>query len=69
MSIEGQGNFFISYIFQVLYDLCFTRPRYQVSVYMAICPLGFSSVLVVEWQALGKIAAHSTDLMFSLYFN
>ena len=32
MSIEGQGHFFKPYIFQVLYVLCFTRPRYQVSV-------------------------------------
>ena len=27
------------YIFQVLYVLCFTRPRYQVSVYRTIGPL------------------------------
>ena len=27
------------YIFQVLYVLCFTRPRYQVSVYRTIDPL------------------------------
>ena len=38
MSIEGQGHFFIL-IFQVLYILCFTRPRYQVSVYGTIGPL------------------------------
>ena len=36
--IEGQGNF-LPYIFQVLYVLCFTRPRYQVSVYRTIGPL------------------------------
>ena len=29
----------IPYIFQVLYALCFTRPRYQVSVYRTIGPL------------------------------
>ena len=28
-----------SYIFQILYVLCFTRPRYQVSVYRTIGPL------------------------------
>ena len=28
-------------IFQVLYALCFTRQRYQVSVYMTIGPLVF----------------------------
>ena len=29
----------LPYIFQVLYALCFTRPRYQVSVYRTIGPL------------------------------
>ena len=29
----------IPYIFQVLYVLCVTRPRYQVSVYRTIGPL------------------------------
>ena len=38
MSIEGQGHFFTIY-FQVLFVLCFTRPRYQVSVYRTIDPL------------------------------
>ena len=39
MSIEGQGHFF-TYFFKVL---CFTRPRYQVSVYRTIGPLVFCS--------------------------
>ena len=39
MSIEGQGHFFTIYFFHVLYVLCFTRPRYQVSVYRTIGPL------------------------------
>ena len=30
---------FLSYIFQVLYVLRFTRPRYQVSIYRTIGPL------------------------------
>ena len=38
VSIEGQGHFFTIF-FQVLYVLCFTRPRYQVSVYRTIGPL------------------------------
>ena len=38
MSIEGQGHF-LPYIFQVLYVLCFARPRYQMSVYRTIGPL------------------------------
>ena len=29
----------LPYIFQILYVLCFTRPRYQVSVYRTIGPL------------------------------
>ena len=29
----------LQYIFQVLYVLCFTRPRYQVSDYRTIAPL------------------------------
>ena len=29
----------LPYIFQILYVLCFTRPRYQVSVYRTIDPL------------------------------
>ena len=32
----------LPYIFQVLYVLCFTRPRYQVSVYRTIGPLVLS---------------------------
>ena len=34
--------------FQVLYLLCFTRPRYQVSVYRTTGPL------VHEWDMSGK---------------
>ena len=39
MSIESQGHLFTIYIFQVLYVLCFTMPRYQVSLYRTIGPL------------------------------
>ena len=38
MSIAGKGHFYTIYI-QVLYVLCFSRPRYQVSVYRTIGPL------------------------------
>ena len=38
MSIEGQCHVFTIY-FQVLYVLCITSPRYQVSVYRTIGPL------------------------------
>ena len=36
---QGQCHFFTIYFFQVLCVLCFTRPRYQVSVYRTIGPL------------------------------
>ena len=45
----------LPYIFQVLYVLCFTRPRYHVSVYRTIGPLvyyTFSSVLAAECSPL-----------------
>ena len=42
VSIEGH---FLPYIFQDLYVLCLTRPRYQVSVYRTIGPLVFINVL------------------------
>ena len=34
----------LPYIFQLLYVLCFTRPRYQVSVYRTIGPLVLQKV-------------------------
>ena len=45
MSIEGQGHFF-NIIFQVLYVLCFSRPRYQVSVFRTIGPLVIFAFIV-----------------------
>ena len=38
VSIEGQGHFFTIYC-KVLYVLCFSRPRYQLSVHRTIGPL------------------------------
>ena len=42
--------------FQVLYVLCFTRPRYQVSVYRTIGPLvfhyGFDSTITQRTHAI-----------------
>ena len=43
----------LPYIFQVLYILCFTRLRYQVSVYRTIGPLVFSSA---EPKAHGELS-------------
>ena len=34
----------LPYIFQVVYVLCFTRPRYQVSVYRTIGPLVYIQI-------------------------
>ena len=44
MSIEVQGHFFTIY-FPGFVFLCFTRPRYQVSVYRSIGPLVISLCL------------------------
>ena len=46
MSIESQGHFFTIY-FPGFVCLCFSRPRYQVSVYRTIGPL-------VLWRTDGK---------------
>ena len=55
MSIEGQGHF-LPHIFQVLYVLCFTRPRYQVSVYRTIGPLVYSNQI----ETLVAMATYSS---------
>ena len=44
----------LPYIFQVLYVLCFTRPRYQVSVYRTIGPL--VKVIQFELKVFGNFA-------------
>ena len=54
MSIEGQGHFFTIY-FPVFYVLCFTRSRYQVSVYRTTGPLFFCLVLSVILGLLAPI--------------
>ena len=37
----------LPYIFQVLYVLCFTGPRYQVSVYRTIGPLVIIIIIII----------------------
>ena len=59
MSIEGLGHLFSIY-FQVLYVLCFTRPRYQVSVYRTIGPLVLISVLKHRFWVLVEAVLTST---------
>ena len=55
MCIEGRGYFFTLY-FQVLYVLCFTRSRYQVSAYRTIGPL-VSKVNVKKSTGVDNISA------------
>ena len=59
MSVDGQGHFFTIY-FQVLYVLCFTMPRYQVSVYRTIVPLVFGFVVAI------CDLVHIVEAMYSL---
>ena len=52
----------LPYIFQVSYVLCFTRPRYQVSVYRVIGPLViilcFGGVIAL-WAACRQYSRNS----------
>ena len=51
----------LPYIFKVLYVLCFTEPRYQVSVYRTIGPL----VLNLDLQKTRIfLKTHTKRLMF-----
>ena len=56
----------LPYIFQDLYVLCFTRPRYQVSVYRAIGPLVIIISYHCSWM-LCRVAAvkHLPALIYS----
>ena len=55
MSIEGQGHF-LPYIFQVLYVLCFTGPRYQVSVYRTIGPLVYGTLISMSMTFMDSMS-------------
>ena len=60
----------LPYIFQVLYVLCFTRPRYQVSVYRMIGPLvgfyhaNFPLTIFAAVSALGAKSRPPADQCF-----
>ena len=41
----------------------------SVTFHLTCVHIIFSSVWVAEWPSFGKIAAHSGDHMFSLYFD
>ena len=45
----------LPYIFKVLYALCFTRPRFQVSVYRTIGPLVYFYIGILELRNLKEI--------------
>ena len=49
----------LPYIFQVLYFLCFTRPRYQVSVYRTIGPLFFLFAFLSVTMCVGHQPVHA----------
>ena len=55
----------LPYIFHVLYVLCFTRPRYQWSVYRTIGPLvscfGFKSGI---WLLIAPVLVHCFSITF-----
>ena len=58
----------LPYIFQVLYVLCFTRSRYQVSVYRTNGPLVFLvAALEITGENLEDLLAY--DDLFLDYFN
>ena len=52
-------------IFQVLYVLCFTRPRYQVSIYRTIGPLVFEIGTVFVQGRRPPLVTFSENLSMS----
>ena len=63
----------LPYIFQVLYILCFTRPRYQVSVYRTIGPLVCicKTKTQISFAVTAKLISafvFATQIVQSLYF-
>ena len=55
----------LPYIFQVLYVLCFTRPKYQVSVYRTIGPL---VMLAFSWKNLPSEFAKTREMDWFHYY-
>ena len=57
----------LPYIFQVLHVLCFTRPRYQVSVYRTTGPLVVISRFGFEimiWVLIDPVPGHCLLVAF-----
>ena len=57
----------LPYIFHVLYVLCFTMPRYQVSVYRTIGPLVQIITLSVATETSGRIRPNFELIQASLH--
>ena len=52
--------------FQVLYVLCFTRPRYQVRVYRTTGPLVLSFFSSAEPKAYGELIVYQSSRRLSV---
>ena len=52
----------LPYIFQVLYVLCFSRPRYQVSVYRTIGPLVYQSFFILACNKDNYIVSNEFEI-------
>ena len=59
----------LPYIFQVLYVLCFTGTRYQVSVYRTIGPLVTCIIRVLVVVPCGGPKSLPAHLFFFIQFN
>ena len=54
----------LPYIFQVLYVLCFTGPRYQVSVYRTIGPLVLNADIMMFYIKSNMVLFQIKILMY-----
>ena len=62
----------LPYIFQVLYVLCFSRPRYQVSVYRTIGPLVYlfyanAIMLIFDCQDMIQQCGHKVKVSLTCF--
>ena len=64
MSIEGQGNFLTIY-FPGFVCFGFSRPRYQVSVYMTIGPLVLLNSWVCVAPGTGFLSTQLINFVFT----
>ena len=59
----------LPYISQVLYAVCFTRPRYQVSVYRIIGHLVFIGMMFTLKEIQFHLNGHMLYLSFGFHAN